>query len=50
LEAQNIVINVELLKYKKKEGAFGRRMAEVGCAKNDDKYDPGMNILNLLFM
>lgn len=39
-EVQNIVINVELLKYKKKEGAFGRGMAEVGCAKNDDNYDP----------
>ena len=38
---QHQVINVELLKYKKREGGFGRALAKVGCAKNDDNYDPG---------
>jgi hypothetical protein len=46
---QNLVSNIELLKYKKKEGGFGRVLAEVGCSKNDDNYDPGMNIYISLF-
>jgi hypothetical protein len=50
IDAQSMVTNVELLKYKKKEGGFGRALAEVGCKKNDDNYDPGMNIHTLLFI
>lgn len=37
---QSLVINTELLKYKKKEGGFGRPLAAAGCATNDDNYDP----------
>ncbi|KAI8522344.1 hypothetical protein RHMOL_RhmolUnG0001900 [Rhododendron molle] len=39
-EVQNEVINKELLKYKNKEGGFGRALAAKGCEKNDDTYDP----------
>ena len=39
--AQNIVANQELLLYKAKEGGFGRTLAKMGCATNDEKYDPG---------
>ncbi|KAL6178814.1 hypothetical protein ACLB2K_050332 [Fragaria x ananassa] len=38
--AQNIVANQELLLYKAKEGGFGRTLAKMGCATNDEKYDP----------
>ncbi|KAL5705855.1 hypothetical protein ACHQM5_024094 [Ranunculus cassubicifolius] len=37
---QHRVVNVELLSYKKKEGGFGRPLAAIGCAKNDENYDP----------
>ncbi|XP_062018119.1 uncharacterized protein LOC133734505 [Rosa rugosa] len=40
LEIQNVVANEELLMYKSKGGGFGRALAKLGCAKNDDKYDP----------
>ncbi|XP_050121243.1 uncharacterized protein LOC126598911 [Malus sylvestris] len=39
-EVQNQVINIEMSKYKKREGGFGRHLAEIGCIKNDDNYDP----------
>ena len=38
---QHLVSNVELLKYKRKVGSFGRDLAMTGCACNDDNYDPG---------
>ncbi|KAL5704074.1 hypothetical protein ACHQM5_022547 [Ranunculus cassubicifolius] len=37
---QNLVVNVELLSYKNKSEGFGKKLAAMGCAKNDDKYDP----------
>nr|XP_028962501.1 uncharacterized protein LOC114826451 [Malus domestica] len=43
-EVQNQVINVEMHKYRVKEGGFGRHLAELGCAENDENYNPGMNI------
>ena len=42
---QDKVINVELGKYKNKEGAFGKVLATKGCEKNDDNYDPGTHYL-----
>ncbi|XP_052208388.1 uncharacterized protein LOC127812099 [Diospyros lotus] len=39
-ELQGHVINVELPKYTRKEGAFGKVWAAQGCAKNDDNYNP----------
>ncbi|GFS33653.1 hypothetical protein Acr_00g0029840 [Actinidia rufa] len=39
-QLQHLVSNVELLKYKGKVGLFGRALAMVGCACNDDNYDP----------
>ena len=48
---QHQVINVELLKYKKKEGVFGRPLANAGCAINDDNYDPSKHIyLNITYL
>ena len=38
-EVQNRVINIEMPKYKKKKGGFGRHLAEIGCVENDDNYD-----------
>ncbi|KAG5532411.1 hypothetical protein RHGRI_026895 [Rhododendron griersonianum] len=40
INVQNEVINRELLKYKNKDGGFGRPLAARGCGKNDDSYDP----------
>jgi hypothetical protein len=40
-DIQDQVINKDLLKYKSKEGGFGRALAAKGCEKNDDNYDPG---------
>ncbi|KAB2617653.1 hypothetical protein D8674_013522 [Pyrus ussuriensis x Pyrus communis] len=37
-EVQNQVINVEMHKYKVKEGGFGRHLAEFGCVENDENY------------
>ncbi|XP_070678439.1 uncharacterized protein [Malus domestica] len=39
-EVQNRVINIEMPKYMKKDGGFGRHLAEIGCVENDDNYDP----------
>ncbi|CAN6584346.1 unnamed protein product [Malus baccata var. baccata] len=39
-EVQNQVINVEMLKYRVKEGGFGRHLAELGCAEKDENYNP----------
>ncbi|XP_052193854.1 uncharacterized protein LOC127802188, partial [Diospyros lotus] len=39
-ELQGHVINVELPKYTRKDGAFGKSWATQGCAKNDDNYNP----------
>ncbi|CAN6579051.1 unnamed protein product [Malus baccata var. baccata] len=39
-EVQNQVINVEMHKYRVKEGGFGRHLAELGCAENDENYNP----------
>ncbi|KAB2606075.1 hypothetical protein D8674_005792 [Pyrus ussuriensis x Pyrus communis] len=44
-EVQNRVINIEMPKYKKKDGGFGRHLAEIGCVQNDDNYDPGMILI-----
>ncbi|KAG5565101.1 hypothetical protein RHGRI_001107 [Rhododendron griersonianum] len=41
VNVQDEVINRELLKYKNKEGGFGRPLAAMGCATNNDSYDPG---------
>jgi hypothetical protein len=43
IESQNLVVNVEVLKYLKKDGGFGRALAKMGCKQNDDNYDPGKN-------
>ncbi|XP_004306187.1 PREDICTED: uncharacterized protein LOC101313541 [Fragaria vesca subsp. vesca] len=40
IQTQNLVINIELHKYLKKEGLFGRNVAKEGCKQNDDAYDP----------
>ncbi|XP_024161380.1 uncharacterized protein LOC112168490 [Rosa chinensis] len=40
LETQSVMTNEELLLYKSKGGGFGRAIVKLGCAKNDDKYDP----------
>ncbi|KAF7153803.1 hypothetical protein RHSIM_Rhsim01G0126200 [Rhododendron simsii] len=40
VNVQDEVINRELLKYKNKEGGFGRPLATIGCATNNDSYDP----------
>ncbi|KAI8530132.1 hypothetical protein RHMOL_Rhmol11G0032000 [Rhododendron molle] len=40
VNVQDEVINRELLKYKNKEGGFGRPLAAMGCATNNDTYDP----------
>ncbi|KAB2602485.1 hypothetical protein D8674_003490 [Pyrus ussuriensis x Pyrus communis] len=39
-KVQNRVINIEMPKYKKKKGGFGRHLAKIGCVENDDNYDP----------
>ena len=39
---------MELWKYLKKEGSFGKQMAALGCSKNDDNFDPGINILRFI--
>lgn len=44
LDMQDKVINVELVKYKNREGTFGKALAAKGCEKNDEVYDPGMII------
>ncbi|KAI8535115.1 hypothetical protein RHMOL_Rhmol10G0150200 [Rhododendron molle] len=41
---QDEVINRELLKYKNKDGGFGRPLAARGCETKDDSYDPGKYI------
>ncbi|XP_061994995.1 uncharacterized protein LOC133712901 [Rosa rugosa] len=40
IETQSVVTNIELGKYMNKKGGFGRVLAKVGCANNDDNYDP----------
>ncbi|XP_058217430.1 uncharacterized protein LOC131328507 [Rhododendron vialii] len=40
VNVQDEVINRELLKYKNKEGGFGKPLATMGCATNNDSYDP----------
>ncbi|KAL4560071.1 hypothetical protein LXL04_032219 [Taraxacum kok-saghyz] len=40
LEMQHQIINVELPKYKNKEGVFGRKLAAKACEVNDDDFDP----------
>ncbi|XP_061993558.1 uncharacterized protein LOC133711452 [Rosa rugosa] len=40
IQTQSLVTNVELHKYLKKEGGFGRALAKAGCAQNDDNYNP----------
>ncbi|CAH9123996.1 unnamed protein product [Cuscuta epithymum] len=39
-EMQHHEVNVELQKYTKKEGAFGRKLAVNGCKNNDSSYNP----------
>ena len=41
------MINVEMHKYRVKEGGFGKHLAELGCAENDENYNPGMNIIHI---
>ncbi|XP_050160414.1 uncharacterized protein LOC126633937 [Malus sylvestris] len=38
-EVQNPVINVEIQKYRVKEGGFRRHLAEIGCVENDENYN-----------
>ncbi|KAB2606295.1 hypothetical protein D8674_006012 [Pyrus ussuriensis x Pyrus communis] len=38
-EVQNRVINIEMPKYKNKDGGFGKHLVEIGCVQNDDNYD-----------
>ncbi|XP_057463951.1 uncharacterized protein LOC130753827 [Actinidia eriantha] len=40
-QLQNLVSNVELLKYKERVGSFGKDVAIAGCEHNDDNYNPG---------
>ncbi|GJZ32826.1 pescadillo-like protein [Tanacetum coccineum] len=40
-EKQDQVMNIELPKYKGKEGDFGRMLAAKGCSENNSSYDPG---------
>ncbi|CAH1421371.1 unnamed protein product [Lactuca virosa] len=40
-DKQDQVINMELPKYKEKEGDFGRMLAAKGCSENNSSYDPG---------
>ncbi|KAI8568908.1 hypothetical protein RHMOL_Rhmol02G0236900 [Rhododendron molle] len=44
VNVQDEVINRELLKYKNKDGGFGRPLATMGCATNNDSYDPGGDV------
>ena len=39
---QDQVMNLELPKYKGKEGDFGRMLAAKGCSENNNTYDPGI--------
>ncbi|KAG5521552.1 hypothetical protein RHGRI_033950 [Rhododendron griersonianum] len=41
VDAQDYVINKELLMYKNKVGMFGKIVAVKGCEANNDNYDPG---------
>ncbi|GKB10321.1 hypothetical protein Tco_0844244, partial [Tanacetum coccineum] len=41
-EKQDQVMNIELLKYKGKEGDFGRMLAAKDCLENNGSYDPGI--------
>lgn len=47
-EVQNEVINKELLKYKNKEGEFGRPLAAKRCEENNDTYDSGNLVITFL--
>ena len=49
-DLQNQVVNIELAKYKKKEGVFGKLLAAKGCETNDDNYDPGKKIVFILIV
>lgn len=40
VEMQCEVMNVEISKYRNKDGPFGKVVAEKGCEQNDDKFDP----------
>ncbi|KAF7131997.1 hypothetical protein RHSIM_Rhsim09G0032000 [Rhododendron simsii] len=40
VNVQDEVINRELFKYKNKDGGFRRPLATMGCATNNDYYDP----------
>lgn len=40
IDKQDQVINMELPKYKEKEGDFGRMLAAKGCSQNSDSFDP----------
>ncbi|GJY19720.1 pescadillo-like protein [Tanacetum coccineum] len=40
-EKQDQVMNIELPKYKGKEGDFRRMLAAKGCSENNSSYDPG---------
>lgn len=42
LQKQSHVTNVEMWKYLRKEGSFGKQMAMAGCIKNDENFDPGI--------
>ena len=47
-EKQDQVMNMELPKYKAKEGDFGRLLATKGCLENNSSYDP--SILSVLII
>ncbi|GJZ07223.1 putative transcription factor/ chromatin remodeling BED-type(Zn) family protein [Tanacetum coccineum] len=45
-ERQDQVSNIELPKYKRKQGDFGRMLAAKGCLENSSSYDPGMYLVD----
>lgn len=48
-ETQNLVCNIELTKYKTMQGIFGRKLAILGRANNDNAFNPGIYIKYLLY-
>ncbi|KAK3183509.1 hypothetical protein Dsin_030795 [Dipteronia sinensis] len=40
LDMQNLVMNIEFVKYMRKEGPFGKPLARKGCDKNNKHYNP----------
>nr|GEU76592.1 hypothetical protein [Tanacetum cinerariifolium] len=45
-ERQDQVSNIELPKYKQKQGDFGRMLAAKGCLENSSSYDLGLDVVD----